>query len=314
MYPANGIFTSLVKIEIQMVKNRILSAAVTLATLAVSTPAIPGEWEWNISENSAAIGFADEGWTVDIWTADKPKYQGEKLLLDGHYVIKRSSSETETPGIGREDLKFVLDADLQWNFDASEFDVAKLTFTPWATEWEHERETKRGFRVTRDQLEWAALQFGYDDPLGVDSYSELTAVRGGRTWSYTRTDDSDFRFYFGAKVSLGWAWAESVNPLYEVSNPFAGFGMTLGVEHEKFGLLYADNRVVSGLTLGSPTGETTSREARIRFGYMKKFYKCMTVDVFFEKRSFDFLDSELPDFYRKAKRFGAELSCKFENT
>ena len=287
---------------------RLVSLISTLvASLLGASAVMAGEWEWDISENSFALGLADQSWTVD-----KPVYEGSKFLADGHYVIGRSSRETETPGIGREDLKGVLDADLQWGFDESEFEVAKLTITPWATEWEHNRETQRRFRVALDQLEWGVVQAGYDDPLGLDKYTEITAVRAGRTWSYKRTDASAFSFYLGAKASVGWAWAESIDPRYEASNPFSGIGMTLGMEHEKLGLLYTDDRIVTGYTLGSPTGETTSREARIRFGYMKKIYKCMTIDVFLDKRSFDFQDSDLPDQYTKAKRFGAEISCKFK--
>ncbi len=76
-----------------------------IASLLGVSPAMAGEWEWNISENSFALGLADQSWTVD-----KPVYEGSKFMADGHYVIGRSSRETETPGIGREDLKVVLDA------------------------------------------------------------------------------------------------------------------------------------------------------------------------------------------------------------
>ena len=60
-----------------------------------------------------------------------------------------------------------------------------------------------------------------------------------------------------------------------------------------------------------PLSRSTSREARIRFGYFNNIYRCMTVDVFVEKRSFNFADPVLPDLYTKSKRSGVEIGCQF---
>ena len=88
--------------------------------------------------------------------------------------------------------------------------------------------------------------------------------------------------------------------------------MTLGFRHDTLGMIYTDDRVVVGYTLGSPAhGGPTSREARIRFGYFNQFYRCLALDLFFEKRSFNFADAVQPDLYTKSKRTGVELACKF---
>ena len=88
--------------------------------------------------------------------------------------------------------------------------------------------------------------------------------------------------------------------------------MLLAVEHKDWGRVYTDDRIVAGYTLGSPaTGDATSREARVRFGYDKRFGNRLKLDVFLEKRSFNFADPVLPDLYTKAKRYGAEIAYLF---
>ena len=98
-------------------------------------------------------------------------------------------------------------------------------------------------------------------------------------------------------------------------NPTTGFLVNLTVDIPVFGALYSDDRIVQGYTLGSPaTNASISREARIRFGYFRRLPKCLAIDVFIEKRSFNFADPVMPDLYTKSKRYGAELSCLFGKT
>jgi hypothetical protein len=76
--------------------------------------------------------------------------------------------------------------------------------------------------------------------------------------------------------------------------------------------LYLEQGVVKCFTLSSPArGGSVSREARLRGGYLNRFYRCLTVDLFFDKRSFNFADPNLVDLYTKSRRVGAKLGCVF---
>lgn len=185
-----------------------------------------------------------------------------------------------------------------------------------ATALAYQRNTKleaKRFMGVRDTLELGQLLYSFDDPLGIDYYTELTLVRAGRSWGYKLTEGSPWSLTLGVKAFLGWAWASSVEDAYkDVSNPFFGGYTMLALSHATWGQLYTDDRVVAGYTLGSPaTGKSISREARIRFGYFKKFEPGWTIDLFFEKRSFNFSDPELPDLYTKARLVGGLIGYQF---
>ena len=203
-------------------------------------------------------------------------------------------------------------AHLQWGEGESSLEYSRLSFTWLATQTEYEPVTKE-FRRVRDTTEWAVIQGGFDDPLGIDSYAELTAFRRGWTWGYKLSDESPWLFTMAANVSVGYAWADSIDPRYqEISNPIVGTWGNLTVTHRRWGKLYLTQRVINGFTLSSPAaGGPVSREARARFGYFKQFARCLSVDVFAEKRSFNFSDPVLLDLYTKSKRTGVELGCVF---
>jgi hypothetical protein len=279
---------------------------IACGNLIVISSALAGEWEWDLRENAVTLGIADADWAIS------KDFQGTKLLLDAHYVFKQAPGEQRDSHRFPEKFIGVVDVDLQWGTGDTSLEIGKLTLTPYAMQWDIRRDTDRKLTAVLDQAEFGVIQYSFDDPLGIDSYTELTIARVGRTWNYKWSKESAFNVVFGLKVSTGWAWAESIAPQYsDVSNPFTGFGATLGLAHDKWGMIYTDDRIVAGYTLGSPTGESISREARIRFGYYKQFYRCLVLDVFLEKRSFNFADANLPDLYTKSKRTGAEIGCKF---
>ena len=120
-------------------------------------------------------------------------------------------------------------------------------------------------------------------------------------------------FLMGLGLSGGYAWAESVEPDYaEVSNPIIGTWVTLGVHRPRWGKIYVEQRVVNGFQFSSPSaGDSTSRAARFRFGYMNRIKGCLSYELFIDKRSFNFSDHRLPDLYTKSKRTGVEFSCNW---
>ena len=266
---------------------------------------------WDLDTNFAGLAIADADWTID------KVFPGTKIIFDGRYSIKRDTLEGPTeddccrPQEPAKRMIAIIDAHLQWGEGETGLEYAIVAVTPWA--FQRNTPASEGFNPVRDTMEFGVVQGGFDDPLGIDSYAEITIVRAGRTWGFKTRDESPWTFTVGAKVSLGWAWAESIVDVYkDVSNAIAGMYVNLAIEHERFGKLYTDDRVVPGFTLGSPaTNASTSREARIRFGYFNNFYRCMTVDLFVEKRSFNFADPVLPDLYTKSKRSGVEIGCQF---
>jgi hypothetical protein len=114
-------------------------------------------------------------------------------------------------------------------------------------------------------------------------------------------------------MSGGYSWADSVDETYqEVSNLIVGSALRASVAHEGWGDVYLQQRVVNGFTVSSPArGGAVSREARFRFGYTRRMSNCLVMDLFVEKRSFNFSDPQLPDLYTKSRRIGAELGCSF---
>ena len=266
---------------------------------------------WDLDTNFGGLAVADADWTIN------KVFPGTKIIFDGRYSIKRDMAKGPTqddccrPLEPAKRMIGIIDAHLQWGEGETGLEYAIVAVTPWA--FQRNTPASEGFGPIRDTLEFGVVQGGFDDPLGIDSYSEITFVRASRTWGFKTRDESPWTFIVGLKVSFGWAWADSFMDVYkDVSNPIAGMFTYLAVEHERFGRLYTDDRIVPGFTLGSPaTNASTSREARIRFGYFNNFYRCMTVDLFVEKRSFNFADPVLPDLYTKSKRSGVEIGCQF---
>ena len=278
-----------------------------MSTAAVAAP------YWDLSENFVGLAIADADWTIN------ETFPGTKIILDGRYTLKRDQVKDPAGGLVRpreqtdpaDRLIGVIDGHFQWGEGETGLEYAIVSVAPIA--FERVYAPAAGFSVAHDTWEWGVVRVGFDDPLGIDSYAELNIVRAGRTWAYKRTAQSSWTIEYGLKGSVGVAFAESIVPEYEdVSNPIYGAYGLLRLKHERFGELYTDDRVVSGFTFGSPaTNGSTSREARIRFGYLNQFYRCVTLDVFFEKRSFNFADPVLPQLYTKSKRIGAQLGCSF---
>ena len=205
-----------------------------------------------------------------------------------------------------------ISAHLQWGEGETALEYAMLSFGSLAYQREFDA-PDTSFRPIRDTLEWGVFKGGKDDPLGVDSYAELTIVRAGRTWQYRLSDQSPWQFTLGVNLSTGYAWADSFNDTYrDVSNPIVGSWVKGTVNRQRWGEIYLEQRVSNGFTFSSPArGGSVSREARARFGYLNRLYRCLTIDLFSEKRSFNFSDPDLPDLYTKSKRVGLELSCTF---
>jgi hypothetical protein len=207
----------------------------------------------------------------------------------------------------------VANAHLQTGLGETGLEYAIVSVAPWSIQTTYERDpAKRKMQTQRDEVEIGALLFSFDDPLGIDSYTELMLARAGRIWAYKKSAASPYTFTFGLKASLGWAWAESKTPGYkDVSNAIFGGWIHLAFGHDKYGKVYTHDRVVPGFTLGRPDRNPTTREARIRVGYFNKVYRGLTVDVFLEKRSFSFADPVLEDRYTMSKRYGVEIGWQF---
>jgi hypothetical protein len=285
--------------------------SVLLAGALVVAPSFATD-PWDVNENFLSFAVADAHWTID------EVFPGTKLIVEGQYSIRRGPGDppesdcdcdlATTPNR----MVGTVAAHLQWGEGESALEYARLSFTALAFQTEYEPAT-REIRRVRDTTEWGVIQVGFDDPLGIDSYAKLTAFRRGWTWGYKLSDDSPWLFTMAANVSGGYAWADSLDPRYkEISNPIVGTWGNLTVEHERWGKLYLTQRVVNGFTLSSPSaGGPVSREARARFGYINRFSRCLIVDVFTEKRSFNFSDPVLLDLYTKSKRVGIEIGCVF---
>jgi hypothetical protein len=271
--------------------------------------------QWDLGENIVGGGIVDAGFGVD------PKYTGTKVTLDSQYAFVRKLEEVPVDDccglIPRAEYFWaVLDAHLQSGTDGTRLEYASVAVSTWGAQWEPKYDETKKLQVLRDRVQLGRIDIGFDDPLGLDSYNELDLVRIDRAWVFNGGPDSKFRVNMGLGLSAGWSWASSINAAYaDVSNPTTGFLTNLSVDIAVFGTLYTDDRIVQGYTLGSPaTNASISREARIRAGYFRRLPKCMAIDVFFEKRSFNFADPVMPDLYTKSKRFGAELSCRFGKT
>lgn len=200
-----------------------------------------------------------------------------------------------------------IDFDLLWGDGDLEYSSASISGLSYQRNWMVEAGR---FTPLRDTLEWGVLTLGHNDYLGINSYYELTAARAGRTWGW-RPQDSSWLFTAGVGLSGGWAWAESVNQLYQdVSNPFAGTWVALGVAHPRWGKLQLEQRVVQGFTISNPSeGESTSREAVFRAAYAFHLPACLSGELSVEKNSFAFSNFSLPDLYEKSRRVNLILGC-----
>jgi hypothetical protein len=293
------------------IRIAILVAGVTLFLASVASAS-----QWDRGENVVGLAVAGAEWNID------EDFAGTKLIFDGQYAFSRKPGKPADPddccSRGERSQRYIgiVDAHLQWGVGQTGLEYAIVGLTGWGAQWEPEQDPSKKWQVKRDQVEFGGITFGFDDPLGIDSYTDVTVAGGSRRWIYRSSANSPFSFSLGLRASLGWAWVDSIFPVYkDVSNAYTGFGASLVFGHEKFGQLYTDDRINTGFTLGSPaTNSSTSREARIRFGYFLKFYRCMALDVFIEKRSFNFADPVLPDLYTKSKRYGGEISCRFGKT
>ena len=286
------------------------TCAIVLGVLFAT--ALPAADPWNINENFVGFAIADADWTID------KVFPGTKLIFDGQYSIRRGPGkpstrdcECEPPPIPDRMLG-TIGAHLQWGEGETGLEYAYFSGTALAYQRNFDPVGAK-FRPVRDTLEFGNVRGGFDDPLGIDSYAEVNLVRGGRTWGYKLSDQSPWLFTLGIKVSVGYAWADSFDPTYQdVSNPTIGTWVNGTIKRERWGELYIEQGVVNGFTLSSPArGGSVSREAVFRFGYFNQFHRCLTVDLFVDKRSFNFSDPNLVDLYTKSRRTGVELGCVF---
>jgi hypothetical protein len=271
--------------------------------------------EWDIGENFVGGGVVGAEWTIS------QDFPGTKIIFDTQYAFVRKLSEPPKDDccgiVPRAEYYWaMLDSHLQWGIGQTGLEYAIVGVSTWGAQWESTYNPDKKLQVLRDQVKLGRFKLGFDDPLGIDDYNEVDLVRIDRTWIFKGSPDSSFAVKMGIGLSSGWAWASSIDPVYkDVSNPTTGFLANVAIDVPVFGTLYSDDRIVQGYTLGSPAdNSSTSREARIRFGYFRRLPKCLAIDVFIEKRSFNFADPVMPDLYSKSKRYGAELSCLFGKT
>lgn len=242
------------------------------------------------------------------WTIDKA-FPGRKFIFEFDYTFARRDITSAETSERNERLAGVLSSHFQWGQGETGLEYYDIKIAAYVRQRTYAIEPGR-LNPARDFLEWGAVRLSEDDPLGVDSYSELSVLRLGRAWQ-KRLTNQPITLTVDLQTSVGWAWAESFDPRYrKVSNPYTGLWTHLSIEHDRWGMLYTADRVVTGTSLGSPR-ESMSREARVRFGYFKRLSACFSIDVFVEKRSFNFSDEQMPSLYSKGKRYGAQFACRF---
>ena len=268
---------------------------------------------WDFDRMFVSMGGADQAWTID------DKFTGTRAIVDARFTIHRKMLEAQKtedccpPPSPAQRLIGVLDGDFQFGDSDTDMEYLILAATPLGYQRNTELKGKK-FMVTRDTLEFGRFLYSYDDPLGVDYNTEFHLARGGRTWGYKLSDESPWSVTLGIKVSLGWAWASSIAPQYQdVSNPILGGWFLLNLNHERWGKLYTDQRLVEGFQFRSPSvKEPSSREAVVRAGYIKRFSSGWIIDLFAEKRSFTFEVSTLPTLYTKGRRLGGSIGFQWK--
>jgi hypothetical protein len=288
------------------------SLARAIASLALAfAPCLHAADPWDLSERYVGGSVADADWTID------ESFPGTKLILEGRYYFlsgpgkpRERSCECE-PAPTPLRMLGTLAGQLQWGKGETGLEYGTVWLTALASQRVFETPGE-GLRPMRDTLEWGALRVAKDDPLGIDSYVELNIARVSRTWRYPLRD-SPWTFTVGLNVSGGYAWADSTDPTYRgVSSPILGTWFKGTVARAGWGQIYLEQRVVNGWTFSSPAaGGAVTREARARFGYIAKSRRCLQLEVYAEKRSFNFTDSQIDDLYTASKRIGVELDCMF---
>jgi hypothetical protein len=287
------------------VQNRYAIAA-ALCLTASAHAADP----WDISEDFVSGMVVDEDWTVD------EEFPGTKLAIGGRYTVSRGERQSRPRACACEPLPpaermlVTIGGHVQWDAAESDIEFATLSVTSWSLDQQLDTAEKR-LEPLRDTLELGVVQIGKDEPLGMESYIEADAVRVARTWALEKPD-SPWRFTVGATLSGGFAWAESTNPAYEdVSNLTVGTWAKGTASRDRWGTVYLEQRVVNGWTFSSPArGGPVARSAVARAGYFNRLVnRCLTFELFVEKRSFNFADPDAPNLYTKAKRVGVEIGC-----
>lgn len=288
-----------------------MKAALTALIVAHVLPAAYAADAWDINEDYAGIALAEAHWTID------QAFPGTKVILDGRYSLRRRmgrerprACDCGEPLPGAERLRNTFGAHLQWGKGETGLEYGIVTFTLRGSQRDYAPVAEAGFHTRRDTLEWGILTVSKDEPLGIDSYVELDLARASRTWQYS-LPRSPWRFSIGVNGAAGYAWADSENETYDdVSNMTIGSWAKGTVSRGRWGTLYLEQRVVNGWTFSSPArGGTVQREARARAGYVNRLRGCLTIEVFAEKRSFNFTDPNQTDLYTKSKRVGVRLSC-----
>jgi hypothetical protein len=271
----------------------------------------PAADPWNFDKNYLSASVADADWTIN------EVFPGTKLILDGRYSFSREWAVPRELDCDCEPLPIprrmvgTVNAHLQWGEGETSLEYGRLSVTGLG--YLRRYDTVRGrFSPLRDSLRWGVLQAGKDDPLGIDDYYEFSLVGGGRTWQW-QPSKSAFIFTVGVQGWVGYSWATSTNETYsDVSNPIIGSSFKGTISAPRWGQLFVEQRVVNGFTLSSPSaGGSVSREARFRAGYIKRLQSCLSLELYVEKRSFNFNDHRLDDLYTKSQRLGASLGCTF---
>ncbi len=289
-----------------------MKRTICATALGIFAATANGADAWDVNDNYVGVAATEATWTI------AEDFPGTKLILDGRYLLRKGTAQPRERDCDCEPLPVpdrmlgTIAAHLQWGLGDNGLEYGRLSFGTLAYQREFEAAGAQ-FQPVRDTLEWGIFQVGKDDPLGIDSYVELTVIAAARTWQYRLTDNSPWRFTFGVNVSGGYAWADSVDDTYrDVSNPLLGTWWKGTISRARWGEIYLEQRVINGFTLSSPAaGGTVSREARARFGYRNRLRGCLAVDLFAEKRSFNFTDPALTDLYTKSKRVGVEFGCLF---
>jgi hypothetical protein len=266
---------------------------------------------WDIEQSYAAFAIADAHWTID------DTFPGRKLILEGNYTFNsRPGNAPDSdcacdPEPTPQRLVATLNAHLQWGSGETALEYGVISFSSFAWEWEHPLDDG-DFDVVRDTVEWGVLRLAEDDPLGIESYAELTVARGARTWGY-HAAGSPWSYTVGVNVSGGFAWADSTDDRYQdVSNLIAGAWIRGTVARAGWGSLYLEQRVVNGWGLSSPARSgSISREARARLAYQRNLPHLLSLEVFAEKRSFNFADPDLQNLYTASKRIGVQIARLF---
>lgn len=265
---------------------------------------------WDIREKSLGAAIAYENKTTDT------KFEGTKLFLDGRYFFKNKPGETSDrrkccalPS-RPEHFYGVVDAQLRFGFEGTGLERVMLDFTPWAILWYPSIESSKNLRATNDLIKLGAIRYISDDPLEVDSYLELSLFRAGRNGIYQWNKASPAVFTGGVQLLTGWSWAETKNTAYStVSNPFVGIVFNLALEHDRWGSIYMESRFVNGFSFSNPSrGHPMVREARVAFGYLKKFTDSLKLDIIFEKKSFYFDEGGLPGLYTMSRSVAADFT------